>query len=130
VGLNAALVDQARTVERLAAGRRVEGRTIYGTSTGAWFRCRLQLPPAGERTGDTAGVRAVQREPTLMLGVKDTQGEPLALRNNMRVEVNSRELGRSTWDVVGDPEPMRKKRRVIGFVATLRRVEAVEAEES
>lgn len=129
MGLNSALVDRARTVERRAAGRRVEGRTIYGATRGAWFRCRLELPQAAERAGDPAGVRAVQVEPSLMFGVRDLEGGVLRIANNVRVEVNSVELGDSMWDVVGEPQPMRKKRRVIGFTATLRRVEAVEAVE-
>ena len=121
MGLVGVLVDNARTVERRAAGQRVEGRTIYGTATGPWFKCRLTLPSALET--DAEVVRPVQIVPTVLYGIRDENGDVVILHNDVRLEVGSKELGDSVWDVVGEPEPLRKKRRVIGWQATIRRVE-------
>jgi hypothetical protein len=128
VGLQAALVDRARVVTKRQRGARVEGRTQYGNAYGPWFRCRLQLAQAPETVDPVTGVRPVASEPLLLYGVRDADGNPPALTNQVRVQVDSHELGTGLWDVTADPEPLRKKRRVLGFQAQLRRVEVHEAE--
>src|SRR5947199_26742 len=129
MGLQGVLVDRARPLRKREAGRRVEGRTIRGVAPGEWFKCRLTLPSAVEDSGATAGVRPVTTQPMLLLGVKDLAGEPLVLHNDLRLEINSRQLGLATWDVVGEPEPLRKKRRVIGYQAAIRRVTTQDADQ-
>lgn len=129
MGLASALVDQARVVERTAAGRRVEGRTLYGTQTGPWFACRLTLPVSPEQADAAAGIKVVVRAPELMYDVVDADGGDVRLTNQTRVEVDSVELGRTLWEVVADPEPLRKKTSVIGFQVSLRRLEAHPADE-
>ena len=98
MGLGGALVDRARPVRRADAGLRVEGRTQYGEAKGPWFRCRLELPAAGEQGTAPTGVRPVLTEPTLMYEPRDEEGDELHLTNQERVEVASKELGHELWE--------------------------------
>lgn len=127
MGLQGALVDRARVVEKRGTGVRVEGRTVYGDAKGEWFRCRLTLPNAEEGTAAVTGARNVVVSPQLLYGTRDQAGDPVVLNNAMRLEVDSADLGPSVWEVVSEPEPLRKKRRVIGHQATVRHLETHEA---
>jgi len=64
-------------------GQRVEGRTIYGTATGPWFKCRLTLPSALET--DAEVVRPVQIVPTVLYGIRDENGDVVILHNDVRL---------------------------------------------
>ena len=128
MGLGSACVDRARPVRRAAAGLRVEGRTQYGETKGPWFHCRLELPAAGEQAGGVTGMRPVITEPTLMYVPRDEEGDELHLTNQDRLEVVSRELGSEDWELTGDPQPIRKKRTLIGWQAALKRVAIHEAD--
>ena len=77
----------------------------------------------GESADPQGGHLRVARSAQLLMGVKDTDGEPLKVAPTEKVEVVSKELGSGIYDVTGDPEPLRKKRRVIGYSVTLVRVE-------
>lgn len=94
-----------------------------GTAPGEWFKCRLTLPSAVEDDAATAGVRPVTVQPTIMLGAKDLAHEVIELHNDLKLEIDSKQLGKSTWEIVGEPAPIRKKRKVIGWEAPIRRVE-------
>lgn len=120
MALTAALVDRARTVSKGSTGRKVEGMTRMATLHGPWFRARL-FPQGAPQEFDNGRPRVVS-SPTLMLGVRDSNGDPILINANLSIEVDSKELGRSIWKVTGDPEPIRKRRRVIGYVAALERV--------
>jgi hypothetical protein len=126
MGLSAALVDRARVVERRESGRRVEGRTVYGEARLPWFKARLELVQAPENT-EESGVRPVVSQPTLLTGVRDLEGNQLELGNDVRLEVDSRQLGHTVWQIVGEPAPLRKKRTLIGWQASLRKVTVREA---
>lgn len=123
MGLNSALVDRARVINKRAAGRVVDGTTIYGETEGEWFRCRLELGRETETLDPATSERSVHRTPSLMVALRDLAGDPVELNVEQRLEIESRELGNQLWDVLSAPEPMRKKRKVIGWQATLRRVE-------
>jgi hypothetical protein len=49
-------------------------------------------------------------------------GGAVELHNDLRLEIVSKQLGSAVWDVVGEPEPLRKKRKVIGYQATVRQI--------
>jgi hypothetical protein len=124
MGLGSALVDRARVIRNASASdARVAGSTVLATIDGAWFRARLELPAGTEgpapENGRTRGVRS----PTLMYEVYDEVNEHIDLTADDRVEVNSQELGRTMWIIVAPPQPIRKKRRVIGWQTTLRRID-------
>lgn len=129
MSLNAALVDRARPIRRARSGRRVEGRTVYGNAPGEWFKCRLTLPSAFEDDAAAAGLRPVTVQPTLMTGARDLSHQVIELHNDLRLEVASKQLGTATWEIVGEPAPIRKKRKVIGWEAPIRRVETQDANE-
>jgi hypothetical protein len=123
MALGAVLVDRARILRRAPAPVRVEGRTQFTTVTGAWFRCRLDLRSRSEGREPESGFPRVVEQPSLMFGVRDTEGRTVDLAASDRLEVVSPQLGRALWQAQGDPIPMRKRRRVIGWEATIKRVE-------
>jgi hypothetical protein len=117
-------------IRKVPAGRKVEGRTVMESVDGEWFRCRLTLPSANQTPDAASGARKVVREPMLLWGLRDLSGDPVELTVENRVEVNSRELGRAVWDVQAEPEPLRRRRRLLGYQTTLRRVIVHERQES
>ena len=123
MSLNRALVDKARVLGKAASSQRVEGTTLYVETRSAWFRARLELGQgAGGRAAATQAKQST-RSPEVMVSVKDLLGQPVLINNQDRLEIDSRELGRTVYDVVGDPEPIRKKRRVIGWTVMVSRVD-------
>lgn len=125
MALNAVLVDQARVIRQEGSALKVRGATVFTPSRSQWFKCRLTLPAAQESV-DPGYRRRVVLVPTLLYGMRDKDGLPIDLSIEDRLEVSSRELGQTLWDVVSAPEPLRKKRRLLGWQATLRRVEDAE----
>lgn len=105
----------------------MDGRRLYAEVDGEWFRARLDPPSSTERMDPAGARRLVVKPPQLLCGVKDASGERIVLTNEMRLEVDSRQLGRATWEVVGDPTPIRKKRALIGWQAQLKLVTTHEA---
>ena len=129
MALTTALVDRARTIRQEPLLEKVGGKTRHVAVQGEWFKVRLQLPGSPEAEGPVPwSRRRVVREPLLLMGVKDLRGGPVFLTVEDRLEVRSKQLGTAEWEVVAAPEPLRKKRRVIGYQATLRRVDTVESE--
>lgn len=114
-----------------SARGRASGSYAYSTVSGDWFLARIQLPASPE-TADPSGRRRTSTTPTLMYGVKDSAGQPVVLSPEDRLEVDSptqfEEGQTQQYDVVGLPEPMRKKRQVIGWTVTLKRVVQAQAE--
>lgn len=123
MALGAALVDRARRVTKEASTVRVEGTTPMAEVRSAWFRCRLFLGGDRESQGeDGSYVRSV-RGPTLLYGVRDADGAVLDVGYDEKLEVESAQLGDALWRVAGEPEPLRKRRTVIGYQVTLERVQ-------
>lgn len=121
MALTSALKDRARTIRREAAGVRVQGMTPRAPTSSQWFKARLELPANSEQTDAQGGRRKQVKRPTLMLGVKDLDRNPVVIKAEEQIEVDSEELGRAIWRVSGDPQPIRKKKRLIGWQATLER---------
>jgi len=122
MSLNTALVDRARLHVYEATDSKANGATVMEWQPGPWFRCRLTIEGAPEAVDAAGGHIETTISPQLMVGVKALDRTPLTIRANDRVEVASPELGTALWDVQGDPTPIRKKRRLIGATASLRRV--------
>lgn len=121
MAIGAVLVDRARKVSRESTGRKVEGTTLMSPTHGGWFRARLFLNDAPER--DESGERRkVVQTPQLMFALTDEQSEPVRLYAEDKVEVTSNELDAGTYRLTGDPQPIRKKRAVLGYLANLERV--------
>jgi len=130
MALRGALKDRARIVRKEADAKRVEGRTTYHPRVMPLFRCRLEIVDAPE-SEDRAGVMSTEQEPSLMTDRIDEDHNPLRFQPDDELEVESRDLGDSTekgWHLVavfqvnGEPKPIRKKRRVIGWELRLKKV--------
>lgn len=138
MALGAVLVDKARLIEKRASSQRVEGTSRMTTVHGPWFKARLILP-AGQQDntpGDAPLMRGIAKgrvrsllSGQLMWALKDENGDLVDVRFDHRVEVVSKELGSGIYLISGDPEKMRKKRSVIGHLATIERAEEREFEE-
>lgn len=124
MALAGALVDKGRCISNQALPQRVEGTTQMTPVATAWFKCRLSLPKGTEPADPTASDRRrYVRQPELLVGHRDKDGHPIDIKGKDRIEVDSRQFGNLHFEVVGDPEPLRKKRRVIGWVLTLERAD-------
>lgn len=124
MALNAALVDKARTVRKEAASVRVGGRTQLEPTTSQWFKARLFLPSAGaspDNLDQEGGRRRQIKQPMLLVSKKDFDRELVAILPEEKIDVDSRELGRATWQVVGSPEPLRRRRSILGWYLQLRK---------
>lgn len=122
MGLTSALVDRARVVTNESTGRKVDGTTLMAETTGPWFRARLMFDTAPAKVDEQGERRKILASPSLMFGVKDEDGGVLDVTGDLQIEVASVELGTATWRTTGDPQPIRKKRRVIGGTINLQRV--------
>jgi len=127
MALSAALVDRARVYSRQPlAGVRVEGRTQTVEAASEWIKARLTLPagPEAADSGPRSRRRAV-RAPSLMLAPKDLDRIAVDVTTDTKIGVTSKQQfsGERIFQVTGDPEPIRKKRKVIGFTVALRSVE-------
>jgi hypothetical protein len=124
VGLNTALVDQAR-IHRKAPAYKVAGRTQFASLTGAWFRARVEQRSNPQTRQPDSGQPRVTRQPRMMFGLLDAEGRAVDVKASDYVEVapSDARLDAAWYQVEGDPDPIRKKRRVIGWEVGLKRVE-------
>lgn len=122
MALGAVLVDRARRLRTEPAPVKVEGSTSFVEIHSPWFKARLTLP-ANPETVDPGGHMRTPLRPSLLFGVKDTTGDAVEIAAADRIEVDSPQLGKAIWEVSGEPEPLRKKRRVLGYQVALTRVE-------
>lgn len=124
------LVDRGQIQRKVQSTKKVGGRKVPtdSPSLGPMFRVRLQLPNTTERIRN--GQSTAVPRPQLMTDRKDRQGNLLEFRISDKILVTSRQLGTALWEVDGEPEVIRKKRRVIGWLLPVAKVDeaAVEKE--
>lgn len=125
MGLRAALVDRAYRIRKSPSGEKVEGTTIFAPAESEAIPARLTLSTAAERNDD--GRTITEPQPTLIVYRRDLLGEELDWKATDRIRVESQQLGNHEFEVQGDPQPMRKKRRIIGWTITLRRTDEHDA---
>lgn len=121
MALRAALVDRAYIRRNRAAERKVDGRRIYSSGWSPEIRARLTVSAASKRRED--GRPMTEPRPTLILWRRDKAGARIDPRMTDRIRVESVELGTHLHEVDGEPQPIRKKRAVIGWTMTVRRLE-------
>lgn len=125
-----ALVDRAHILrKRKGTGRKVNGYTVQDETSpveGPEFRARLEMNTSIENERD--GRTSADPRPSLMTDFRDSDGNPLEFRISDRIRVVSRQLGTAVWEVDGMPDPIRKKRRVIGWDVPIHRVEETVAD--
>lgn len=124
MALGAALVDRARIIRNVPQPRKIEGRTQFAKVTLPWFRCRVQMPNK-PRTADAAGGRTrAEARPTLLYGIRDSEGNAISLTSTDELEVQVKEIAEhALYQVDADPMPLRKRRSVIGWEVPLKRIE-------
>lgn len=125
-----ALVDRARIHRKSPAPVKVEGRTLFAEVRSAWFRVRLEADADSQSSQPESDVPRTVRTAKLMVAPRDAEGRAVDLRFTDRVEVHSPQLGRAMWEVTQEPNPIRRKRRVIGWEVAVRRVEEQEFDPS
>lgn len=120
MALAAATPDKGR-VQRKVRGARVEGRYLETTTWGIPFRCRYR-PQSQSESRDQGGVRRV-RPAQLTILARDTTGAKVDVKASDRVEVTTKSGEVFLFEVMGAPDPIRKKSTVIGWTATLSKVD-------
>jgi hypothetical protein len=121
MGIRAALVDRAYRLRKVPRSRRVEGSTVFQPTESEAVKARLSIANAGEQAED--GRVFTEPTPTLLVYKRDLAGEELDWKSTDRIRVESRELGTHDFELQGEPQPIRKKRTIIGWTLTLRRTE-------
>lgn len=121
MALTSAMVDRAFLQRRAADALKVNGRTVHSNTESPEIRARLTKAPAGERAED--GRKVAEDRPTLLLARRDAEREAVVPRKTDRLRIVSRELGEGVWEVDGIPQPLRKKRRVIGWTMSVVQLE-------
>lgn len=112
MSLGAALVDDCIHLERVAAGD-IDGRPRTALRRSQPIRCRLTFTQDPE--GGSGPNGSVVRRPSLLLARRDRAGSVVHPTSASQFEVTSRELGTRTWQVDGDPEPLRRRRTLLGW---------------
>lgn len=120
MALGGALKDTGRIVRKEAQAKRVEGRTRFVPVARPDFKCRLTIKRVPQ-TKDEAGVMSFTSTPLLLCGKRDKERNDLLFEVDDFVEVTSRDMPQfdGVYQVDGLPEPIRKKKRVIGWQLTL-----------
>lgn len=130
MALRGALKDRARIVRKEADAKRVQGRTIFHDRASPLFRCRLDIQEAPEGK-DQAGNMSTTETPMLMTDRVDADRNLLFIQADDELELESRDLAHTeergwhlvaVYQVSGEPKPIRKKRKVIGWQMTLKLV--------
>ena len=134
MGLRAALVDRARLDRQVESTQKVQGRTKMVPDKGAWFKARLTIPQAAEAQDSSNSRKITRGTPSIMFYRRDEDGDAVMVKAKHRLEVESNQLvdlvgdNRAIFEVVANPEPIRKKRTVIGWQSQLRVVDEQERE--
>lgn len=125
MGLVSVLVDRARVVEKSSTGVKVEGTTQMAPTHGEWFKCRLFLDMQQYAERAEQGERRKRvKTPQVLYGTTDLAGKALdvQMRADVMLEIDSPQFGRAVWRMTGDPQPIRKKRAVLGGMVQVERV--------
>ena len=108
------LVDRARVVRKVSAGPKIEGQAYSSRTHLAWMPARM-IPAAAPEGDDQHAHRRVLATAQILL---PADADVLA---SDELEVESA-VGAGAWQVVGQPEPLRGRSKVIGVAVPVRRV--------
>ena len=120
MALGAALKDRGQIVRKETQAKRVEGRTLFVPVKRPIFKCRLEVKKVPE-SKDAGGVMSYTSTPLLLCGRRDKEHNLLAFEPDDYIEIESKDMPQfnGVYQVEGLAEPLRKKRRVIGWQLTL-----------
>lgn len=117
--------DRARVRRDVRSGARVEGRYVTEPAFSKPFRCRYA--PAQESESRTqTGVQRVKPATLFVhaLSLRAAGVSPLKASDRVEIALAGQTL---LMEVQGEPKPTRKRRLVIGWVASLQKVRDSEA---
>jgi hypothetical protein len=120
--VTSACVDRGRQIIKEPSGPRVEGRTQFTPVAGPWFKCRLFYEGAPDTTDAQGAHFKSTPAPQVLTPAVDLMGNPLVFTDDTQLQVNSMELGNTIWRMAATAEPLRKRRRIIGYILTVERV--------
>lgn len=120
MALGSIMVDRGYLRRRVRDTHSVQGTRRYTIAEGAQFRCRLDLGGGTERKVQERTSGEVR--PRLYALLRDRDRKPLVFRQDDEIRVVSNELGEAIWQIEGEPQPWRKRRRVIGWELQVKRV--------
>lgn len=119
MSLKGALVDEAMTYRRQSAGAKVNGETPYADVFGTPFKCRISKPEAFERKTSDVEFVQYERDLVLLCAMTDVDGGDIDIDAADRIVIDEGPfLG--TYDIVGKPAVIRKKRKQIGWQVDLK----------
>lgn len=122
MSLAAVCVDRGRIITKEPSTARIEGRTAFTPVAAQWFKCRLFLANSNDVTDAQQAHFSTVNQPQVLVVAKDLDGVPLTFRGDQHIDISSQQFERAVWRAMGEPEPLRKKRKVIGWLLYLERV--------
>lgn len=122
MSISGVCVDRGRFLVKEPTAARVEGSTQFVPVTSQWFKCRLFEDASPDIADAQGGHFESTNTPQVLTPAKDLDGVPLDIKASDRLEISSKQFGRFVWRMSGEPQPLRKKRKVIGWVLTVERV--------
>jgi hypothetical protein len=122
VSIRAVCVDRARIIRKEPSAVRVEGSTSFTNVGEQWFRARLFLTSTTDVPDPEASHWLSQSAPQVLAVTHDFDHNKLEFRSDLHIEIRSRQLGKAVWRMSGEPEPLRRKHRVIGWLLLVSRV--------
>jgi hypothetical protein len=126
VAIGAATPDRARVQRRVRTGERVRGAFKTTDKWSEPFRCRYT--PANEsESRSQSGVRRAKPATLLVKALSLRSSGVGVLKASDRVEITQADGTRLLMEVQGEPDPIRKRRTVIGYTASLQKVRDSEA---
>lgn len=122
MSIAAVCVDRGRVITKEPSAVRLEGRTSFTPVAAQWFKCRLFLEQSNDVTDPQQAHFSSVNQPQVLCVTKDLDGVPLTFRGDQQLDISSAQFERAVWRMMGEPEPLRKKRRIIGWLLFVERV--------
>lgn len=126
MAIGASTPDRARVRRDARTGERVRG--AYATEI-VWtkpFRCRY-VPARESESRSSSGVRRTKPATLTMKALSLKSSGVGLLRASDRVEITQADGTKLLMEVMGEPEPIRKRRTTIGYTASLQKARDSEA---
>lgn len=119
MSMRGALVDRAHVLEVSEGAIDAYGEGALSAAPSVTFRCRVSKPDPREVRNNDIEFTQYERDLIMLVGMKDEDGTLIALEADDRVVVEDGVFA-GTYDIVGKPVPIRKKRTQIGWTFDLK----------
>jgi hypothetical protein len=118
----AVCADYGRIVRLEPSAVRIEGTTTLTPVPERWFRCRLFLEGTSDAVDPQQGHWSSDSHQQVLVPRYSQDGFRLRFRGDEYVEIRSHQLGHAVWRLLGEVQPLRRRRFVIGWFLTVGRV--------